>query len=50
MTFEITDSTGKSRTFLDWGTAAALAAGMVKVTTKDGVTAMIDPAKMSGAK
>ncbi|MFE2539001.1 hypothetical protein [Actinacidiphila glaucinigra] len=49
MKFEITDRSGRSRTFLDWGTAAAKAAGRVKVTDAAGRTVVVDPA-MVGAK
>jgi len=50
MTYEITDSKGRHRTFLEWPTAAALAVGKVKVTDQDGTTVEVDPATIGGTK
>ncbi|MCX4405969.1 MULTISPECIES: hypothetical protein [unclassified Streptomyces] len=50
MTFEITDSKGRSRKFLDWPIAAAFAVGKVKVTAEDGTTVEVDPARIGGTQ
>ncbi|MGW1784925.1 hypothetical protein ACWCQQ_38345 [Streptomyces sp. NPDC002143] len=50
MTFEITDSKGRSRKFLDWPTAAVFAVGKVKVTAEDGTTVEVDPARIGGTQ
>lgn len=48
MPITITDAAGRSRTFLDLGTALALAAEPFKVTDRNGCTVIIDPAKTGG--
>lgn len=50
MTFKITDAAGRPRTFLELGTACALAVGPIEVTAEDGSKVMIDPAKIDGSK
>ncbi|NIY68087.1 hypothetical protein [Streptomyces malaysiensis] len=50
ITFEITDSKGRSRKFLDWRTAAAFAVGLITVHTENGSTFQIDPNTIGGIK
>lgn len=50
MTFKITDAAGRPRTFLELGTALALAAGPIEATDENGRTVVIDPAKIGGGK
>ncbi|MFC9505454.1 hypothetical protein [Streptomyces sp. NPDC057002] len=50
MTYKITDKSGRPRTFLELGTALALAVGSIRATDENGRTVVIDPAKIGGAK
>ncbi|MEV5264782.1 hypothetical protein [Streptomyces werraensis] len=50
MPITITDAAGRSRTFLDLGTALALATEPFKVTDTNGRTVTIDPAKIGDNK
>ncbi|MFV0135545.1 hypothetical protein ACLGIH_20375 [Streptomyces sp. HMX87] len=50
MTYKIIDTAGQTRTFLELGTALALAAGPIEATDENGRTVVIDPAEIGGQK